>query len=103
MQRGAAFSCINFIDGETPMKNEQQSAPAFSKQLGNIRVAVWRNEVNGRTYYNTTLTRQYRDKDEQFQESNSFNGQADLVLVQSAASQAAEWIDAQERATAIEA
>lgn len=85
------------------MKNEQQSAPAFSKQLGNIRVAVWRNEANGRTYYNTTLTRQYRDKDEHFQESNSFNGQADLVLVQSAASQAAEWIDSQERATANEA
>ncbi len=85
------------------MKNEQQTSPAFNKQLGNIRVAVWRNEVNGRTYFNTTISRQYRDKDERFQESNSFNGQADLVLVQSAAKQAAEWIDSQERTSAIEA
>jgi hypothetical protein len=72
--------------------------PAFAKQLGHIRVAVWLNEVEGRTFYNTAITRQYLDKkSDQWQEATSFNGQSDLVLVREAVRLAAEWVDAHER------
>lgn len=77
------------------MSKEESKKPAFAKQLGHIRVATWANEVDGRTFFNTTITRRYRDKNENYQESSSFNGQADLILVQAAANLAAAWVDSQ--------
>ncbi len=74
-------------------------APVWSKQFGAIRAAVWENTSDeGRVFYNTSLTRSFREKNsEEWKESSSFNGLADLALVREAARLAADWIAEQEQ------
>ena len=79
--------------------SKKQNAPIFSQQLGAIRAAVWESTTDeGRVFYNTTITRSYREKNsEEWKESSSFNGLADLALVREATRLAANFIEARER------
>ncbi len=79
--------------------SKKQNAPIFSQQLGAIRAAVWESTTEeGRVFYNTTITRSYREKNsEEWKESSSFNGLADLALVREATRLAANFIEARER------
>lgn len=67
------------------MKNNdaQSNRPAYSKRIGAVRVAVWRNSTEGRTFFNVNVTRTYRDG-ETFKESNSLNGLADVACLKEA-------------------
>ena len=79
--------------------SKKQNAPIFSQQLGAIRAAVWESTTDeGRVFYNATITRSYREKNsEEWKESSSFNGLADLALVREATRLAANFIEARER------
>lgn len=57
--------------------------PAYSKRIGAVRVAVWKNASEGRTFFNVNVTRTYRDG-ETFKESNSLNGLADVACLKEA-------------------
>ncbi|MEX2171055.1 MAG: hypothetical protein WD851_17180 [Pirellulales bacterium] len=79
--------------------SKKQNMPVYSQQLGAIRVAVWESSTDeGRVFQNVTITRSYREKSsEEWKESSSFNGLADLALVREAARLAANFIEQRER------
>ena len=79
--------------------SKKTNTPVYSQQLGAIRVAVWEAATDeGRVYHNASITRSYREKNsEEWKESSSFNGLADLALVKEAARLAADFIQMRER------
>ena len=79
--------------------SKKTNAPIFSQQLGAVRGSVWESTTDeGRVFHNVTITRSYREKNsEEWKESSSFNGLADLALVREVARLAANWIEQRER------
>ena len=79
--------------------SKKTTAPIYSQQLGAIRAAVWESSTDeGRVFHNVTITRSYREKNsEEWKESSSFNGLADLALVREVSRLAANWIEQRER------
>ena len=71
--------------------------PSFEVRLNAIRVSVWRNQSENGDWFNTVITRRYRDG-EDWKETNTFNGLADLALVNEGARLAREFIAGQELA-----
>ena len=56
-----------------------RNAPVFTTRHRNLKAAVWRNEIETGTMFNTTVTRSYKDGDA-WKESTSF-GYDDLLAV----------------------
>lgn len=54
--------------------------PAYEVRLNHIRVSVWANASERGAWFNTVVTRRYKDGEE-WKDSNSFSGLADLALV----------------------
>jgi hypothetical protein len=73
----------------------KENGPVFERRLNHIRVSVWRNVNEGRPWFNTVFTRRYKDGND-WRDSNSFNGLADLALLQEALEQAREYIRREE-------
>jgi len=72
------------------------NAPAFEVRLNHIRCTVWSNTGdNGTTWFNTQITRRYRDGDE-WKDSFSFSGLADLTLLAEACRLAKDFIASRE-------
>ena len=65
------------------------SSPVFSTRHRRLDVAVWANQGNQRTFYNTTLQRSYR-QDEEWKHTSASFGRQDLLP----AAQLLEWADA---------
>lgn len=77
-------------------KSTETNKPAFEARLNQIRVSVWENNGdNGSRWFNTTITRRYKDGDE-FKEATSFGGLGDLSLVIEAARLARNFIAGEE-------
>lgn len=76
-------------------KNKESKKPEFETRLSNIRVSVWKNSGENGDWYNTVITRRYKDGDE-WRDSNTFNGLADLALLSEATRLAREFIRAHE-------
>jgi hypothetical protein len=70
--------------------------PVQNLRLGALQAAVWANQHEGRTYYNVTFTRSYKDGDE-WKESDSF-GRDDLLALSKLADQAHTWIHEHQQA-----
>jgi len=73
--------------------------PVHEVRMGAIKAAIWKNETSGGPRFNVTLSRIYKDKEEdQWRSTDSF-GRDDLLLVGKVADQAHTWIvqQAQER------
>ncbi|TWU62361.1 hypothetical protein V7x_40900 [Crateriforma conspicua] len=70
---------------------EEGKKPAFESRLGNIRVSVWQNTSDNGDWFNTVITRRYKDGDE-WRDTNTFNGLADLALVAEAYRLARQYI-----------
>ena len=64
--------------------------PAHTIRLGKIKATIWRNTVEGRALYNTTIRRTYKDGNS-FKDSDSF-GRDDLLLVAKVADLAHTWV-----------
>lgn len=62
-------------------KANGNKGPAYQKRIGGVRGSVWLNQNDGRTYFNTTLVRRYKDGEE-WKEVSTFNGAADVVAAQ---------------------
>lgn len=75
--------------------NAPRSKPAHEVRYGAIKAAIWRNESENGTRYNTTFSKAYRDGD-QWKNTDSF-GRDDLLVVAKAASDAHTWIHQQPR------
>ncbi len=73
-------------------KTNGNNRPAYAKRVGSIRVTVWQNQTaEGKTFFNSSLVRRYKDGDE-FKESNSLNGLADIASAMFALNAAAKFI-----------
>ena len=57
------------------------NAPVHSARHRALKAAVWRNETENGVFFNTTVSRSYKDKeDDTWKESSSF-GYDDLLIV----------------------
>ena len=70
---------------------QEKKKPVFERRLNHIRVSVWANKSEHGAFYNTVIVRRYKDGDE-WKDSTSFNGLADLALVSEATRQAQNFI-----------
>ena len=69
--------------------------PAHEVRIGAIKAAIWRNDTSNGVRYNTTLTRLYKDKeDDQWKSTDSF-GRDDLLVLAKVADAVHTWIFAQ--------
>lgn len=77
--------------------SQQESKPASRNQpVHRIRVArvegaIWQNQSENGTWYNVTLSRSYKDANDEWKSADSFSGD-DLLLVAKVADQAHSWI-----------
>lgn len=74
-----------------------QNGPVFERRLNHIRVSVWKNITEGKPWFNTVFTRRYKEGNE-WRDSSTFNGLADLALLQEALDVARSYIRRQEEA-----
>ena len=72
------------------MENDKNK-PSYEKRLGNIRIAVWENNTNGKLWHNAIVTRRYK-QGEDWKEAPTFNGLADLALVAECVQYGKAWI-----------
>ena len=73
------------------MKSTETNRPAYVKKIGAVRVAIWANQKDDRTFFNISISRTYRDG-ETFKESNSLNGLADVACLKEALCHVATWL-----------
>ena len=71
----------------------QKKRPAQVFPLGRIRATIWANEAeNQEVWFNVTLSRSYKDKDEnEWRDTSSFR-RDDLPIVSKAIDMAYDWI-----------
>ncbi len=78
-------------------KTNGNKGPAFQKRIGSVRGSVWLNSSEGRTYFNTTLVRRFKDGDE-WREVATYNGAVDVVAAQEVLKRCLQFIHEQEDA-----
>lgn len=78
--------------------SKKGSKPVYDKRLGNIRVAIFENESDGRVFFNASLTRRYKEGEE-WKDTSTFNGLHDLAVVKELVGRAADYIASREEAT----
>src|SRR4051812_38188928 len=74
-----------------PKAPRPKRQPIRTIRLGNIRAAIWENWGEFGAVYNVTLSRSYRDSQQQWQNSSSF-GLNDLLVLSKVADLAHTWI-----------
>jgi hypothetical protein len=74
------------------MMKKEKTQPAYETRLNHIRLTVWENTTNdGKRWFNSSVTRRYQEGND-WKDSTTFNGLADLVLVAEAIRLAQEFI-----------
>lgn len=78
---------------ESTTMPKPKDRPVHEVRIGAIKAAIWKNETNnGGARYNVTLSRIYKDKDDdQWKSTDSF-GRDDLLVLAKVADQAHSWI-----------
>ena len=91
---------------EPPVQERQEPgvsrAPDHKVHYGRIQAAVWRRELDERTIYSVSLTRSYKDKQDQWQRTASLD-EEDLLPASMALSDAYKWIQQQRQGSRGEA
>ncbi len=65
--------------------------PVHEIRLGRVRAAIWENDTKNGSMHNVTLTRLYKDDNDNWADSTSF-GRDDLPLLAKVSDQAHTWI-----------
>ena len=63
------------------MTSLSKNPPVFKKKFKGIEVALWKREHEGKIYYSVSTNRSYRDKDGDWQNSNSFDLESVDLLI----------------------
>ena len=71
--------------------NDDRNRPVHSVRLRNIRAAIWTNEGEQGTRYNTTFCRLYKDGEGCWRSTDSF-GRDDLLVLAKVSDMAHTWI-----------
>jgi hypothetical protein len=69
-------------------------SPDFKVQYGRVQAAVWSREIEGRTIFSVSLSRSYRDRQDQWQRTTNLD-EEDLLPAGIALSDAYKWIQQQ--------
>lgn len=78
------------------MAKKTENKPAFETRLGNVRVSVWKNSTENGEWYNIAPIRRYFDKEaDEWKDSTTFSGLADLALLMEGLRMAREYVLAQ--------
>ncbi len=75
---------------------EQENKPARNQPVHRIRVSgvqasIWENRGETGPWYNVTLSRSYKDANDEWKSADSFSGD-DLLVVAKVADEAHSWI-----------
>lgn len=73
------------------MAKQKSNQPVQEFRLGRIKAAIWANEGKTGTFHNVSISRLYKDDQDQWQDATSF-GREDLPLVMKVADRAHSWI-----------
>lgn len=65
--------------------------PVFSRRIGRIEVAIWKNETPDSIWHNVTFSRSYRDEQGELQSTTNFRVD-DMAAVAFLAAQAFEFL-----------
>lgn len=71
----------------TTTTTPEKARPRATTRVGAIQAAIWANEHEGRTLYNVTVERIYRDQNGDWKSTTSF-GRDDLLTLAKAADRA---------------
>lgn len=72
-------------------KQKEVIKPVFEQRFNHIRLTIWENVNKNSKFFNTVVTRRYKDGTE-WKESSSFSGLGDLALVSAAVRSAEEFL-----------
>lgn len=74
-----------------------KNKPAWEVRIGSIRAVAWQNENKntGQPWFNVEINRRFKQGDE-YKDSSSFNGLADLCQVKQAVELAIGWLSHRE-------
>ena len=81
-------------DNKPTTQQENKTArnqPVHRIRMFPIECAIWKNQSENRTWYNVTLSRSYKDANDEWKSTDSFSAD-DLLLVAKVADQAHSWI-----------
>lgn len=59
-------------EAQATQKTETNEAPLKTFRIGAVKASIWKNETEGRIFFSTKITRQYKDG-EDWKETNSYN------------------------------
>lgn len=78
------------------MDSSENNKPAAEFRINGLKAVVWENETKNGSMYNTTLVRVYKDKNDEWQETNSL-GRDDLLAARKVLDEAHSFILDEER------
>jgi hypothetical protein len=79
------------------MEKEEKRKPDYDVRLKGVRLAVWKNQTDGRTWFSAAPSRRsVENGGKEAKYYTTFNGVADLVLLREEINQAISWMTAQE-------
>ena len=77
-------------------------APEHKIHYGRVDVAIWKRQGEGGTWYSTSLSRSYKDKDDQWQRTTNLD-EEDLLPAARALEEAYAWMQGQRQKSRDEA
>ena len=86
--------------GPEPAQVQERQEPSVSRtpdykaHYGRVQAAVWKREIDERTVYSVSLTRSYRDRQDQWQRTTNLD-EDDLLPAAKALDDAYTWIQRQ--------
>jgi hypothetical protein len=80
--------------GSAPQQESKatpRNQPVHHIRMSRIEAAIWQNQSENGTWYNVTLSRSYKDGNDEWKSADSFSAD-DLLLVAKVADEAHSWI-----------
>src|SRR4051812_18574680 len=82
------------VESEERQEPHVTRAPDYKAHYGRVQAAVWRRDIDGRASYSVSLTRSYKDKQDQWQRTTQLD-EDDLLPATKALDDAYTWIQRQ--------
>ncbi len=81
------------FEGETTMTDQEKHGPATKFKRGSIEAAVFENHKDGKTWFNVSICRRYKNSSGEFRTASTY-AYPDLIQVARISEQAEAWIAA---------
>lgn len=92
-KNGGAEAAVDNPKGDTPASEtgEERRQPIHKIRMRNITAAIWQNQSERGPWYSVTISRSYRDAENNWHTTESFSG-PDLLIVAEVARTSFHWI-----------